>query len=481
MARRKIKYSLRAKITALIFTLVIITMGVVFSYSLHTNLAMQQREIRKSAKQVSDTLNALRLITPVESTDANWAVYQKYMELLAKLDRNIMVMAIIDQSKNLKAFAINEPVIAKDFKEITIDADKKKTAESILSAKIKDVLKVKSNLKIKGETFSEIEIKFSKKQYNRQMNITILNMAILTAVLLAAGFFSANFLAKFITGNFNIIAAGMRKVAGGNLDVEVEVKANDEVGVLADDFNRMIVELKEKVRIKDAFETVAGGLKDMDDLKKAYQVLTYQEMTDKITRGYTPPAGSNSSKSVFIFIDVSSFSNFTYELISPEMKEIIEKFTEKVSMTALEYQGAVLKATDSYVLLSFGYPFMHADDTKRALISTVEIRKELVAMVKSKLTLGYEVEDFSVNFIMINGSVAGNFISKQAVDAYTAVVEYLKFASRYGERKKYGTDIYALGDMAQATSNLANYEKIDSVTASEGASYDLMKLKGTRF
>ena len=210
MARRKIKFSLRVKITALIFTLIIITMAVVFSYSLNTSMSMQQREIRKSAKQVSDTLNALRLITPVNSTDANWAVYQKYMELLAKLDRNIMVMAIIDKSKQIKAFAINEPVIAKDFKDIKIEADKQKTAETILSSKIKDVLKVKSNLKIKGETFSEIEIKFSKKYYNRQMNITILNMAILTAILMACGFFSANFLARFITGNFNIIAAGMR-------------------------------------------------------------------------------------------------------------------------------------------------------------------------------------------------------------------------------------------------------------------------------
>ena len=59
----------------------------------------------------------------------------------------------------------------------------------------------------------------------------------------------------------------MRKVAEGNLDVSVDVKSNDETGVLADDFNRMIVELKEKVRIKDAFETVADGLKDMDNLK----------------------------------------------------------------------------------------------------------------------------------------------------------------------------------------------------------------------
>ncbi|HRU40281.1 MAG TPA: HAMP domain-containing protein, partial [Candidatus Goldiibacteriota bacterium] len=345
MARRKVKYSLQFKIMALIFSLIVVTMAVISYWSISNNLAMMNREIKKSATQVIESLSALRLVTSWKSTKADWTIYQNYMNTLGKLDSNILLMAILDEKAEIKAYFINDPVIKKDFKEIKSNDDREKWIKELVELKIKDTLKRRENMAIKGEKLSEIVIKLSKKPFIRRMEITVLNMAILTVIMLAAGFFSALGLAKLITGNFNIIAAGMRKVAEGDLHVEVDVKTNDEVGVLSDDFNRMIVELREKVRIKDAFETVAGGLRDMDDLKKAYRVLTYQEMTHKITKGYEPPASGDSQSAVFVFIDISSFAGMAFELISDEMKAIIEKFVEKVSMTALEYQGAVLKVT----------------------------------------------------------------------------------------------------------------------------------------
>jgi hypothetical protein len=253
------------------------------------------------------------------------------------------------------------------------------------------------------------------------------------------------------------------------------------VGVLADDFNRMIVELKQKVRIKDAFETVADGLKDMEGIKKAYKTLTFQEMTDKMMKGYAPIAGPNDTKAIFIFIDISSLMNYAYDLMSEELKVIIEKLIEKISMTALEYQGAVFKVTEKYILLSFGYPFSHDDDMKRALISTAEIRKELVALVKAKLTMGYNVEDFAVNFIMVGGNVTKNFVDKLTIDKYSVIVDYLNFASKYGGKKQYSTDIYASEDIADGTAKLATYDRVDSVAMPEGGTVELMKLKGTKF
>jgi len=479
--RRKIKFSLKYKIALLIFSLIIITMSIVFFYSIKMNIDLQRKEIKKSAKQVSDTLSALRLVTSWKTKEVNWTIYEKYMEILSRLDNNILLMAIKDETGEIRASSINMEMLKKDFKDIKIEDDSKKLAKKLVSEKIPHVLFVKLDLKIKGEQLSQIIIKFSKKNYERKLLLTVINMSILTIILLTVGFFSAWFLAKFITNNFNIIAAGMRKVAEGNLDVSVDVKANDEVGVLADDFNRMIVELKEKVRIKDAFDTVAEGLKEMDDLKKAYKILTYQEMIDKITKGYSPTIKGEEFKSIFVFIDTSSFSQFTYELLSEEMKELIEKFTEKISLTTLEYQGAVLKVTDNYILLSFGFPFVHQDDMKRALIATIEIRKELVSAVKSKLTLGYNIENFAVNFIILNGTIVKNFVDKKSMTIYNAIVDYLQFASKYGTKKQYATDVFAIQDIVKGTENLANYEKIDIITLSDGTGKELYKLKGVKF
>jgi HAMP domain-containing protein len=483
MKRRKVKFSLQYKITGLIFALIIITMAVVFYYTINMNIANQNREIKKSASQIIDTLSALRLVTSFKTSAAektDWLIYEKYLNLLSKLDKNIIFMAILDEQSQIKASAVNYDIIKKDFKDIKINENKEEFAKEILDLKINDVLKMKENINIKGTRLSQIVIKFSKKPYIRKMYLTIINMSILTFILLVSGFLGAWGLARLITKNFNIIAAGMRKVAEGNLHVEVDVKTNDEVGVLADDFNRMIVELREKVRIKDAFETVADGLKDMDDLKKAYRVLTYQEMMEKITKGFSPTANEDL-KSFFIFIDTSSFSSMAYELISDEMKSIIEKFAEKVSLTALEYQGAVLKVTENFILLSFGYPFMHSDDLKRALISTVEIRKELISMVKGKLTLGYNIEDFSINFIIIQGGLVKNFVDGTTMEKYKVITDYIKFASQYGEKKKYAVDVYATREIARGTENLAVFEHIDNVSLTDGNHLELLKLKAVKF
>lgn len=483
MRTRKVKFSLKYKIALLIFSLMLTVMGTIFSYSIQLNSDLHRREIRRSIKQVSDTLSTLRLVTSFTGKEekSNWKIYEKYMEILARLDKNILMLAIKDKSGDIKAYTINRELIKKDFRELKYDEQGDKLIQQLIDTKLDYTIRVTSNIKVKGEQLSDIIIKFSKKAYNRKMTGDILILSLVLFVLLVAGSAGSWFLAHYVTNNFNIIAAGMRKVAGGNLDVAVEVKANDEVGVLADDFNRMLVELKEKVRIKGAFETVAEGLKDMDELKKAYKFFAYQEMTDKITKGYYPPVRGDGHKTVYIYIDIESFSNLSYELVSPEMKQIIEKFTEKIALTALEYQGAVFKVTDKFVLLSFGFPFTHDDDMKRALISTVEIRKELVSAVKAKLTLGHQVEDFTVNFVLIEGSVADNFVDKSSMEKYGLIKDYLGFASRYSGKKQYGTDIYAAREVVSGTQNLATYDRIDAVTTSDGHAVDIFKLKGTKF
>jgi HAMP domain-containing protein len=481
-SKRKVKFSLQYKITILIFTLLIITLASIVDYYMTMNWKDSISEMKNSGMKAAKNLGAL---WPVASSKngVNWTVYESYMKQFVQIDKNIILMAIIDGKGDMRAAVINDAVIKKNFKSLKVTEDKNQTAKTIAETPVNDCLKIVGNIKIKEKDIglAKLVIKFSKYGVYRTQNFMILNTSILALIILIVGFLGAWYLAMYISTNFNIIVAGMRKVAEGNLDVEVDVKSNDEVGVLADDFNRMIVELKQKVRIKDAFETVADGLKDMDDIKKAYKTLTFQEMTDKMMKGYAPIAGPGDSKTVFIFIDISSLMNYAYELMSEELKVIIEKLIEKISMTALEYQGAVFKVTEKYILLSFGYPFMHKDDMRRAIISTAEIRKELVGLVKAKLTLGYNVEDFSVNFIMVGGNVSKNFVDKLTLEKYSVIVDYLNFASKYGGKKQYSTDIFATQDVADGTSQLAMFERVDSVALPEGGAVELLKLKGTKF
>jgi len=107
MARRKVRFSLQFKIMALIFSLIVVTMAVISYWSISNNLAMMNREIKKSATQVIESLSALRLVTSWKSTKADWTIYQNYMSTLGKLDANIILMAILDEKGGIKAYFIN--------------------------------------------------------------------------------------------------------------------------------------------------------------------------------------------------------------------------------------------------------------------------------------------------------------------------------------------------------------------------------------
>jgi HAMP domain-containing protein len=481
-SKRSVKFGLQYKITILIFSLLIISLSSIVTYYMSMNWRESIADMKVSAMRATKILGAMWPFAYTKE-GTNWPLYESYMKQIAGVEKSILCMAIVDDKGNVTASIINDKLMKEKFASVKFDADKTKAIKELTDNNINDVLKLVGKFKTKGKDvqLATLVIKYSKFDLYHKQNVMVLNTMLLAMLVLVIGWLGAWYLAKFITTNFNIIVAGMRKVAEGNLDVEVNVRSNDEVGVLADDFNSMIVELKQKVRIKDAFETVADGLKEMDDIKKAYKTLTFQQMTDKLTKGYAPHSKGDENRTVFVFIDTSAFMGFTYELMSEEMKVIIDKLVEKISMTALEYQGAVFKVTEKYILLSFGYPFNHKDDLRRALISTVEIRKELVQMVKAKLTLGYTVEDFGVNFIMIGGNVAGNFADKISLDKFDVIKDYLAFASKYGAKKQYATDIYATQDIADGTSTLAMYDRVDSVAMREGGNIELLKLKGTKF
>ena len=83
----------------------------------------------------------------------------------------------------------------------------------------------------------------------------LLRMAVLLLLLLAALYFASRRVAdRFVTPILQL-TAGVREIAGGNLDKKLSVRTGDEIGELADSFNDMTEKLK--LYIKNLAETTA--------------------------------------------------------------------------------------------------------------------------------------------------------------------------------------------------------------------------------
>lgn len=94
----------------------------------------------------------------------------------------------------------------------------------------------------KAHLLSQAEDFFSSLQELFWDNL--LRTAVLILVLLAALFFASRKVSDRFVRPILALTAGVREIAGGNLDKKLDVKTGDEIETLADSFNQMTDELK---------------------------------------------------------------------------------------------------------------------------------------------------------------------------------------------------------------------------------------------
>ncbi|MFN3477316.1 MAG: sensor histidine kinase, partial [Candidatus Methylomirabilales bacterium] len=94
--------------------------------------------------------------------------------------------------------------------------------------------------------------------------IYLMLFLMVTLVIIFAAVWVGIHLARGITVPIQQLAEGTRAVAAGNLDYKVEVKADDEIGILVESFNRMTEDLR-----KSKMELESANL----DLQRSYEEL----------------------------------------------------------------------------------------------------------------------------------------------------------------------------------------------------------------
>ena len=97
-------------------------------------------------------------------------------------------------------------------------------------------------------TGMEKRIATMEEQFDKMTRKSILSVVILTVAGIIVAFIVALFLGRNIARPITRLAEEATIIAGGNLDKEVEVLSEDEVGILAQQFEEMRVSLKQKIR-----------------------------------------------------------------------------------------------------------------------------------------------------------------------------------------------------------------------------------------
>ena len=108
--------------------------------------------------------------------------------------------------------------------------------------------------RVRGISQAFKEYKQLKLLKNPIKGIYILLFLLMTLIIVFSVTWFGLYLARGITVPIQLLAEGTREVAAGNLAYKVEVRANDEIGILVNSFNRMTGDLAQsKTKLEEAY------------------------------------------------------------------------------------------------------------------------------------------------------------------------------------------------------------------------------------
>jgi adenylate cyclase len=223
------------------------------------------------------------------------------------------------------------------------------------------------------------------------------NLGLTVVVTLAVAFTVALELAMLLANSivrpFSALGKGMAAVRDGRYDVRVPVTTSDELGELADGFNRMAAGLQEREQLRAAFGTYL----------------------DRDVAEYILSAGDGEEPRAFevevtvLFCDVRDFTGFAEQAEPSKIVSCLNELFEAIVPIVTQHGGHVDKFEGDGLLAVFGAPEAFRDHADRALAAGLEMVRVTEEGTAGELRVGVGINSGRVVAGAIGGGGRLNF------------------------------------------------------------------------
>ena len=204
----------------------------------------------------------------------------------------------------------------------------------------------------------------------------------------------------------------------GNLEAQVSVESNDEIGFLAERFNEMATSIKEKEFIKDTFGKVVDPT-----------------VRDYLLKGNLALGGETREVSI-LFVDIRGFTSISEKLPPVEVVHWLNLYFEQMSECVANEKGLVNKFIGDAILAVFGAPVPVANHALSAVKAAIAMRNK--AKFLSQEFSHKNLPELKIGIGIHSGNVlAGNIGSLSRLE-YTVIgdtVNSLSIIYKFEEEK----------------------------------------------
>jgi adenylate cyclase len=212
-----------------------------------------------------------------------------------------------------------------------------------------------------------------------------LAIGVTLAVAFTVGLELAALAANSIVRPLAAVRRAMASVQEGDFTTRVSVLTNDDLGELADGFNRMAAGLAERERLRQAFGTYLD-----------------RDVAEYILSQGVSPRGVVVDVSV-LFCDVRDFTAFAERVEAEEVVASLNELFEAIVPVIVRHGGHVDKFVGDGLLAVFGAPEPFPDHADRALTAGCEIARLTEDGVGGDLRVGIGINSGRV----VAGSIGG--------------------------------------------------------------------------
>ncbi|MEE9169782.1 MAG: adenylate/guanylate cyclase domain-containing protein, partial [bacterium] len=250
------------------------------------------------------------------------------------------------------------------------------------------------------------EVKFSHAMIQAALNRSKRVVFLITSGALILGILLASLFSKRLSANIINLAGSVREIGKGNLDVQIDIPSRDEIGLLAEEVNRMLQSLRENIQ-----------------MKKYVSPLAVDMIETQSGRGTEVPSMEKREIAV-LFSDIRGFTSLSESLEPENLVDVINVYLDLQSKHIEENEGIIDKFAGDEVMAIFQGEAA-PDDSLTAAVNiqrgVIEINQHRRREKKECLTVG-----IGINF---GEAMLGSMGPSSRMD-YTAIGDVVNLASK---------------------------------------------------
>lgn len=289
------------------------------------------------------------------------------------------------------------------------------------------VLTYTVNIQVIGESIGYLKMHYNLMEVEQagQLNLTLFAAMLLTVLLLMYGLLNV-LLARLVLRPVYVFQNSMQRIQKGYLGEQIDIQRKDEIGEMAQTFNRMSADLAKSYKQNMALTQMFEKFVPTQFLKTIAP-----EGIENIELGR-----AESGNITVLFSDIRSFTNLSETMTPQELLNFLNAYLKRMNEPIHANHGFIDKFVGDAIMALFDRPDGDdADEARDAVLAALAMQEALQVYNQSRRSRGYLPISIGIG-IHSGYAIIGTVGSADRMDS-TVLGDVVNLASRLEGLTKY--------------------------------------------